>query len=68
MEEILKNIENGQYSDSELLQFIELVGAYLGLSTIANKAKELETDYNNVKCSALKKIKLFGVKFVIDNE
>ena len=68
MNEISKNIENGNISDDEILQYIEQLGRYLGLSTIANKAKELDTDYNNVKCSALRKVNLFGARFVIDNE
>lgn len=55
-------------SNDEMIQEIELLGAYLGLETIAGYAKRKKTDYNNVKKSALKKVTIFGVKFVIDNE
>jgi hypothetical protein len=69
LEKVLENCHNGIYSDEELLQFIEVIAKdYLGMITIANKAKELKTDYNNVKCSSHKKINFLGVKFVIDNE
>lgn len=68
MEEIEEKIHRGEISNAQLVQYIEVLGQYLGLATIANKAKQLNTDYNNVKCSALPKVTLFGVKFVIDNE
>lgn len=54
-------------SNDSLIQFIEISGLYLGLKTISQKAKELNTDYNNVKMSSIQKVKLFNVKFVIDN-
>jgi hypothetical protein len=28
----------------------------------------MNTDYNNIKKSSLKKVEMFGVKFVIDND
>lgn len=68
MEELLKKIHNGDVSNIEILQHIELLGSYLNLQTIANKAKQINTDYNNVKSSSLPKVTLFGVKFVIDND
>lgn len=69
MDKVLEYCHNGEYSDNELVQFIEVIGRdYLGLKTIANKARELATEYNNVKYSAMKKVPLFGAKFVIDNE
>jgi hypothetical protein len=68
MEELEQKIHAGLVSNEEIVQYIELLGTYLGLATIANKAKELNTDYNNVKCSAMPKVEIFGVKFVIDNE
>lgn len=61
-------IHDGGISNDDMVQEIELLGRYLGLQTIANKAKKMKTDYNNVKKSALPKVTLFGVKFVIDNE
>ena len=69
LEKVLENCHNGVYSDEQLLQFIELIAKdYLGMITIANKAKELKTDYNNVKYSAMKKVNFLGIKFIIDNE
>lgn len=68
MSDLLEKYHNGEASEQDLLQFIELAGSYLGLKTIAQKAKELNTDYNNVKQSAIKKATLFGVKFVLDND
>ncbi len=68
MNELMRRIHNGEISNEEIIQNIELLGSYLGLKTIAQKAKDLNTDYNNVKKSALPKITLFGVKFIIDNE
>lgn len=69
LQKVLENCHNVIYSDEELLQFIEVIAKdFLGMKTIAQKAKELKTNYNNVKCSALKKVNLLGVKFVIDNE
>ena len=69
LHKVLENCHNGIYSDEELLQFIELIAKdYLGMITIANKAKELKTDYNNVKYSAMKKVNFLGIKFIIDNE
>ena len=69
---IVKHIEvrilKGELSNDDLLHLIEEIGKYyLNLKTIATKAKEMNTDYNNVKCSRIKKAELFGVKFVIDN-
>lgn len=68
MSDILAKYHNGEATQKELVQYLELIGGYLGLKTIAQKAKEMRTDYNNVKKSALPKVTIFGVKFVIDNE
>lgn len=68
MSSILEKAHNGTATDEEIVQFIELLGAYLGLKTIADKANELNTDYNIVKKSALKKVTIFNTKFVMDNE
>lgn len=68
MSSILEKAHNGTATDEEIVQEIELLSSYLGLKTISQKAKELNTDYNNVKKSALKKVYLFGVNFVLDND
>jgi len=61
-------VQGGGVSNDDMVQEIELLASYLGLETIAGYAKRKKTDYNNVKKSALPKITLFGVKFVIDND
>lgn len=68
MSNLLEKYHKGEANNCDLVQQIELIGCYLNLKTIAQKAKELNTDYNNVKKSAMQKVTLFGVKFVIDNE
>jgi hypothetical protein len=63
-----QRVQNNELSDDDLIQLIKIVGGdFLGLKTITQKAKELNTDYNNVKCSAMRKETLFGVKLIIDN-
>lgn len=66
--DFIEKIHNGLITNKEIVQQIELLGSYLGLKTIAQKAKELNTDYNNVKKSSLQKIKIFNVNFIIDND
>jgi hypothetical protein len=61
-------IEQGGISNDDMVQEIEALGNYLGLETIASYAKRKNTDYNNVKKSSLRKVTIFGVKFVIDND
>lgn len=68
MSELAKRFFNGEATNEDLIQEIELLGSYLNLKTIAAKGKEIGKDYNIVKQSAMKKVVLFGVKFVIDNE
>lgn len=64
-----KRVQNNELSDDDLIQLVKVVGGdFLGLKTISQKAKELNTDYNNVKCSAMRKEVIFGVKFVVDND
>jgi hypothetical protein len=68
IQHIEKRIHDGELSNNDLVQLIEVIGSdYLQLKTISQKAKEMNTDYNNVKCSKIGKINLFGIKFVIDN-
>lgn len=57
---------DGNFTNEDLVQFIESVGKYLGLQTLPNYAKENKMSYNGVKkFREIKKI--LGVKFVIDN-
>lgn len=61
-------IQNGELDNNEIIQLIELLGAYLNIETMANRAKRLNIDYNCVKKSSVYKVDMFGVKFVVDND
>lgn len=57
---------DGDFTNNDLVQFIESVGRYLGLQTIPDYAKENKMSYNGVK--KFREIKtILNVKFVIDN-
>lgn len=57
---------DGNFTNEDLVQFIESVGSYLGLQTMPNYAKENNMSYNGVK--KFREVKeILGVKFVIDN-
>jgi len=60
-------IETNQLNNADLVQIIEHVGGYLNLETISEYAKKNNLSYNGVK-KCRKVIKLFNVKFVIDNQ
>jgi hypothetical protein len=67
IQEVEKNIYEGKVSNTELVQLIELVGAYLNIQTIPQYAQQNGLSYNGVKkCRTVQKI--LNVKFVIDNE
>lgn len=67
LNEIEKAIYNGQFTNEQLVQLIELAGSYLNLQTIPNYIKTNKITYNGVKkCRNVKTI--LGVKFVIDND
>ena len=58
---------DGNFTNDDLVQFIESVGKYLGLQTLPNYAKENKMSYNGVK--KFREVKeILGVKFVIDND
>jgi hypothetical protein len=58
---------DGQFTNEDLVQFIESVGKYLNLQTLPNYAKENNMSYNGVK--KFREIKtIFNTKFVIDND
>ena len=58
---------DGNFTNNDLVQFIESVGKYLGLQTLPDYAKENKMSYNGVK--KFREIKeILGVKFVIDND
>lgn len=60
-------IETNQLNNDDLVHIIEHVGSYLNLKTISEYSKENNLSYNGVK-KCRKIIKLFNVKFVIDNQ
>lgn len=58
---------DGDFTNNDLVQFIESVGKYLGLKTLPDYAKENKMSYNGVK--KFREVKeIFNVKFVIDND
>lgn len=57
----------GDFSNDDLVQFIEHCGMYLNLKTITDYAKENNMSYNGVK-KFRQIVEIFGVKFVIDND
>ena len=58
---------DGKFTNDDLVQFIELVGQYLGLETITDYAKNHNMSYNGVK-EHREVREIFKVKFVIDNQ
>jgi len=59
--------QNGELNNESLVQIIELSGQYLNLKTISDYSKVNKISYNGAK-KFRKVIKLFNVKFIIDNE
>lgn len=58
---------NGEFTNEDLLQLIEVAGAFLNLKTISDYAKENNLSYNGAK-HFRKTVEIFKTKFVIDNE
>ena len=65
--QISELFEDGKLSNADMVQIIELCGAYLNLQSISDYAKQNGLSYNGVK-NHRQIIKLFNQKFVIDNE
>ena len=58
---------DGNFTNNDLVQFIESVGKYLNLKTIPDYANENNMSYNGVK--KFREVReILGVKFVIDND
>jgi hypothetical protein len=64
---IHKGMDNNMLSNNDLVQIIELCGSYLNLSTIPDYAKKNNISYNGAKKFRNIK-KIFGTKYVIDND
>ncbi len=58
---------NGELSNNDLVQLIEVSGAFLNLQTISDYSKEKGLSYNGVK-NHRQIIEIFNTKFVIDND
>jgi len=59
-------IVSGELSNEDLVQVIEHIGGYLNLQTISAYSKANGISYNGAKkFRSIKKV--FGVKFVVDN-
>ena len=57
---------DGEFTNSDLVQFIEHCGKYLNLQTIPDYAKENKLSYKYLK-KFREVVEIFDVKFVIDN-
>ena len=57
----------GELSNNDLVQLIEVAGAFLNLQTIPEYAKAKNLSYNGVK-NHRQIIEIFNVKFVVDND
>ena len=64
---IMKGMHNNLLSNDDLVEIIQNCGSYLNLRTISDYAKENNISYNGVK-NFRNKVKLFGVKFIIEND
>ena len=67
LNDLEKQLYKGKFDNKDIVQLIELAGTYLNLQTIPDYAKENNISYNGVK-NFRNIIKLFNVKFVIDND
>lgn len=64
---LIEKTMQGELNNSDLVQLIEVAGAFLNLETIPNYAKENNLSYNGVK-NHREIVEIFKVKFVIDSE
>ena len=64
---LAERFETNQLNNASLVQLIELAGSYLNIATIPAWAKDNGKSYNGAKMQK-HQVKLFGVKFIIDNE
>ena len=62
-----EKFEKGELDNDSLVQLIELCGNYLNIETLPNYAKINNLSYNGVK-KHRNIVKIFNVKFVIDND
>lgn len=67
IDEYIQTIFNGELSNEEVVQIIELSMSYLNAKTITEYAKHHNLSYNGVK-RFRKIVNIRNVKFVIDND
>ena len=67
LQKLGESIHQGKWSTSGMVQLIELVGEFLNPLTISDYAEKEGISYNGVK-KCRKTTKLFGIKFIIDND
>ena len=67
LQKLGESIHEGKWSNEALVQLCELAGTYANLRTIPDYAREHGLTYNGVK-KTRKIIKLFGIKFVIEQD
>ena len=66
-EYVYKCLQKDELSDEDLVQIIERINYYLNLKTIQKYANDNSLSYNGAK-KHRKIIKLFGCKFIADND
>lgn len=67
IEFVSRKFKSGELDNHSLVELFKHTGAYLNLQTISTYAKEHNMSYQGVKkCRRVEK--LYGVKFVIDND
>lgn len=64
---LFDKMQNEDYTNDDLVQFIEHAGSFLNLKTIPDYAKENNMSYNGVK-KFRTIVTIFNTKFVIDND
>lgn len=62
-----RQLFEGNISNEEMVQLIELLGSYLNIASIPDYAKQNNLSYNGVK-KTRNIITLFNQKFVVDND
>ncbi len=67
LNKIAELVYKGKLSNDFLVQNIEQSGSFLNLKTISDYARTKKKSYNGVK-NFRNIVKLFNVKYVIDNE
>ena len=64
---VSSGVQKGQLSNNDLVQIIELCGAYLNLKSRSQYAKANNISYNGAK-RFRENVLLFGTIFIIDND